>query len=198
MGSGTNLEISMIKGSLSFGIRPAQSDGVIEVYKSPSVVFALDSSFNAKNPSIEHLRTTFARNGNLLPVVRFLISNSSEHIERCLPILSELQRLRLLAHYIYRLHDAVGDLQDDALNVHEDAEELLSYLLSDNFNASWSWPKIEPLQILSPAEIASALGPEAVDPSTQYMLRANPVQKRLLVSVMGFFPSLLDDCNSNT
>ncbi|KAJ9368802.1 hypothetical protein DTO282E5_6537 [Paecilomyces variotii] len=180
MGSGTNVEISMTKGALSFGIRSAQSDGVIELYRNPTAIFSLDSSFNAKNPSIEHLRTTFARNGNLLPVVLFLISNSSEHIERCLPNLAELQRLRLLAHYIYRLHDTVGDLQDDALNVHEDAEELLSYLLSDNFNASWSWPTIEPLQILSPAEIASALGPEAIDPSVQYMQTAGSLQKRVL------------------
>lgn len=187
MGSGTNVEISMTKGALSFGIRSAQSDGVIELYRNPTAIFSLDSSFNAKNPSIEHLRTTFARNGNLLPVVLFLISNSSEHIERCLPNLAELQRLRLLAHYIYRLHDTVGDLQDDALNVHEDAEELLSYLLSDNFNASWSWPTIEPLQILSPAEIASALGPEAIDPSVQYMQTAGSLQKRVLVSVERIF-----------
>ncbi|KAL1886094.1 hypothetical protein Plec18167_000022 [Paecilomyces lecythidis] len=177
---GTNVEISMIKGALSFGIRSTQSDRIIEVYRNPAVILSLDSSFNAKNPSIEHLRTTFARNGNLLPVVRLLVSNSSEHIERCLPDIPELQRLRLLAHYIYRLLDTVGDLQDDALNVHEDAEELLSYVLSDNFNASWSWPTIEPLQILSPAEIASALGPEAIDPSTQYMQAASSAQKRAL------------------
>lgn len=179
MGGGTNLELSMAKGLLSFGIRSTQTDGIVEAFKRPSAIIALDSSFNAKNPSVEHLRTCYARYGNLLPVIRLLISNTSEHIERCLPNVSELQRLRLLVHYTTRLRDTVGDLQDDALGVHEDAEEVLSYLLSDNFNASWALPTIEPLQIIGQDEVASALGPEPVDTSAEHLPSTTPsMQKR--------------------
>ncbi|KAL2003354.1 hypothetical protein VTN02DRAFT_4174 [Thermoascus thermophilus] len=173
MGGGTNIELSMVRGLLSIGIRSTQSDGIAETFKPPSAIIALDTSFNARNPSVEHLRTSYARHGNLLPVIQLLISNTSEHIERCLPNVSELQRLRLLVHYTTRLRDAVGDLQDNALGVHEDAEEALSYLLSDNFNASWALPTIEPLRIIGQDEVAFALGPgpENLHPTA-------PAQKR--------------------
>lgn len=157
MGPGTDSELSMAKGSLSFGIQTAGNDGVAQTYKPPSMIIALDRAFNAQTPSVEHMRTTYAWNGNLLPVIRLLISNSSEHIERCLPDVSSLQRLRLLIHHTTLLLDAVGDLQDDALNVQEDVEEILACLSSDNFNAHWSLPLIEPLPIVGPDELDSIM-----------------------------------------
>ncbi|PWY86435.1 hypothetical protein BO94DRAFT_517533 [Aspergillus sclerotioniger CBS 115572] len=155
MGSGTNIEVSMVRDSLSFGIQTTRNDGIVETYKAPAAIIALDTSFNTKSPTVEHMRTTFARNGNLLPVVRLLVSNSSEHIELCFPNLPEIERIRLLLQYSIRLRDVVGDLQDDALGVQEDAEELLSCLESDNFSAHWPLPHIEPLRILSPEQLAS-------------------------------------------
>jgi hypothetical protein len=146
-GMNGTIEVAMVNGPLSVGIQATQHDGVIETFRPPSVIIALDSSFNAATPSVEHLRTTYASHGNLLPVVRLIISNTSEHIQKCLPDLPEIPRLRLLIHLINGLQDLVGDLQDDALGVHEDAEELFTYLLSENFNSSWALPTIEPLHI---------------------------------------------------
>lgn len=157
MGPGTDSELSMAKDSLSFGIHITNSDGIVQTYRPPSVIIALDRSFNTQNPSVEHMRTTYARNGHLLPAIRLLISNTSEHIERCLPDVPPLQRLRLLIHHTTHLLDVVGDLQDDALGVEEDAEEILACLSSDNFNAHWLLPLIEPLQIASPDELDSIL-----------------------------------------
>lgn len=172
-----NVELSMQNGPLSIGIHASQHDGIVETYRPPAVILALDSSFNASDPSVEHLRTTYARNGNLLPVVHLLISNSSEHIQRCLPDLPEPQRLRLLIHIVRSLRDLLGDLQDDALSVQEDAEELFTYLLSENFNASWSLPAIEPLHIL----ISNDLQFEDMsgDPAIMHAASTN---KRLFVS----------------
>ncbi|PYI12238.1 HDA1 complex subunit [Aspergillus sclerotiicarbonarius CBS 121057] len=155
MGAGTNIEVSMVKDSLSFGIQTTRNDGIVETYKAPAAIIALDTSFNTKSPTVEHMRTTFARNGNLLPVIRLLVSNSSEHIELCFPGLPETERVRLLLQYSIRLRDAVGDLQDDALGVQEDAEELLSCLDSGNFSAHWPLPHIEPICILSPEQLES-------------------------------------------
>ena len=167
---GSTLEVSLVKGSLSFGIH--SSETARELYKSPSAVFALDSYFSPRSPSMQHLRTTYARNGNLLPVIWFLVANSSEHIERCLPDSSEPDRLHLLMHYIARLHDEVGDLQDDALGVHEDAEEILGYLLDPV--AGWPLPTIEPLSLVSVEELGSYSSS-----SDEAML---PAQKRTMVS----------------
>ncbi|CAI7652125.1 unnamed protein product [Penicillium glandicola] len=146
---GSTLEVSLAKGPLSFGIH--SSEAARELYKPPSAIFALDSYFRPKSPSMQHVRTTYARNGSLLPVIWFLVANTSEHIERCLPDSPEPDRLRLLVHYIARLHDEVGDLQDDALGVHEDAEEILAYLLDSG--AGWPLPTIEPLNLVSLEEL---------------------------------------------
>ncbi|KAL5355344.1 class II histone deacetylase complex subunits 2 and 3-domain-containing protein [Aspergillus floccosus] len=168
MGLGTNLEVSMLKGSLSLGIQSTQSDGVLETYKAPSAIIALDSSFNPKSPPVEHMRTTFARQGTLLPAIRLIVSNSSEHVELCFPNLSDIQALRTTIQYTIRLQDMVGDLQDDALGVQEDVEEILSFLLSDNFHASWPLPSIEPITIVGAEELdatslGSGLQPSVVD-----------------------------------
>ncbi|KAF9887287.1 hypothetical protein FE257_010282 [Aspergillus nanangensis] len=155
IGFGSNLEISMVKGSLSFGIQSTSTDGIQETFKAPSAIIALDSSFNATTPPVEHMRTTFARHGNLLPVIRLLVSNSSEHVELCFPGFSGHQRLRLITQYTLQLRDIVGDLQDDAFGVREDVEEILLYLFSENFNVHWPLPLIEPLRILSDEELDS-------------------------------------------
>ncbi|KAE8355772.1 class II histone deacetylase complex subunits 2 and 3-domain-containing protein [Aspergillus coremiiformis] len=155
MGSGTNLEVSLVKGSLSFGIQSTHSEGVMETYKSPSAIIALESSLNVKSPAVEHMRTTFARNGCLLPIIRLIVSNSSEHIELCFPDPPELQRLQMIIQYTVRLRDIVGDLQDDALGVREDVEEILSWLLPDHFSISWPLTSIEPLHIVNSDELLS-------------------------------------------
>ncbi|RDW93108.1 uncharacterized protein DSM5745_00430 [Aspergillus mulundensis] len=146
MGSGTNVEVSMAKGALSFGVQLAQSDGIVETYKAPSAIIALDSSLNTKNPSVEHMRTTFARNGHLLPVIRLMVANSSEHVELCCPGPPTTKHLSKILRCSGKLYDIVGELQDDALGVHEDADEIMASLLSENFNASWSLPLVEPLR----------------------------------------------------
>ncbi|KAL4903434.1 hypothetical protein BDW74DRAFT_156388 [Aspergillus multicolor] len=146
MGSGTNVEVSMVKGALSFGVQLAQSDGIVETYKAPSAIIALDSSLNTKNPSVEHMRTTFARNGHLLPIIRLMVANSSEHVELCCPGPPTAKHLSTILRYSGKLYDIVGELQDDALGVHEDADEIIACLLSDNFNTSWSLPLVEPLR----------------------------------------------------
>jgi hypothetical protein len=79
-------------------------------------------------------------------------------------------------HYIARLHDEVGDLQDDAFGVHEDAEEILGYLLDSV--AGWPLPTIEPLNLVSLEELEcySSSSDEAMPPA----------QKRTLVSILLF------------
>ncbi|PLN80120.1 class II histone deacetylase complex subunits 2 and 3-domain-containing protein [Aspergillus taichungensis] len=179
MGTGTNLEVSMMKGSLSFGIQSTQNDGVIGTYRTPSAIIAMDSSFSPKNPMVEHMRTTFARDGNLLPAIRLVVSNSSEHVELCFPNFPELRRLYLLVQYTMRLRDVVGDLQDDALGVQEDAEEIITYLVSDNFNAHWSLPLVEPLHIVDAGELdlTQSQHPEQSGNGTPFS--APQIQKRL-------------------
>ncbi|KAJ5735807.1 Histone deacetylase complex subunit 2/3 [Penicillium malachiteum] len=149
---GGNLEVSLVKGPLSFGVHSNES--VRDLFKAPSAILALDTAFHHQSPSVEHIRTTFTRNNDLLPVIWFIVANTCEHIERCLPDLPETDRLRLLLQYTARLHDEVGDLQDNALGVPEHAEEILNYLLH-NF-AQWQVPSVEPLHFVSSDELESS------------------------------------------
>ncbi|KAL2786888.1 class II histone deacetylase complex subunits 2 and 3-domain-containing protein [Aspergillus keveii] len=176
MGSGTSVEVSMAKGSMSFGIQNAQDEGIMEAYKPPLAVIAFDSSLDVKKPSMEHMRTTFARNGHLLPVIRLIVANSSEHVELCFPGPSTSQKHALVFKYIRQLRDIIGDLQDDALGVQEDATEILACLLSDNFNLHWKLPPVEALRQIIEDE-------GFIKPSTQISKPVNPTaQKRVFMS----------------
>jgi hypothetical protein len=196
MGPGTNLEVSLVKGPLSFGIQSTHSEGVMETYKSPSAIIALDSSLNMKSPSLEHMRTTFAHNGSLLPVIRLVVSNSSEHIELCFSDAHELRRLQLIIQYTVRLRDMVGDLQDDALGVREDVEEILSWIFSDDSNAHWPLTSIEPLQIVGSSELLSAqLEAQAQTNVESVPILNTQVQKRLFVgSLITMSPTIANVC----
>ncbi|KAJ5573781.1 uncharacterized protein N7459_008208 [Penicillium hispanicum] len=161
---GGSLEVSLAKGSLSFGVH--SKDSVRDLFRTPSAIFVLDAAFNPKSPSVQHIRTTYTRNGSLLPIVWFLVSNTCEHIERCLPDLPEHERLRLLLQYTARLHNEVGDLQDDSLGVSEDAEEITNYLLDGVM--AWPLPTVEPLPFVSIEELESSTpSSDESQPATQ-------------------------------
>lgn len=183
MGGRNNIEVSMTKGSLSFGIQTTQNTSILETFKRPLAIIALDSTFDIKSPSVEHIRTTFARHGNLLPVVRLLVSNSCEHIERCFSDVHDLQRLHLLIGHIVHLRNVVGDLQDDALGVHEDAEEVIPWLLSGDSSANWPLPAIEPIDIAELDNLNFTQDQHSSEPSSQEPLVATlSQQKRPTVS----------------
>lgn len=174
------IELSLLNGSLSVGILSARHDGIVRTYRPPRIIFALDSSFNASSPTVEHLRTTYARHGNLLPVVHLLVSNSSEHIQRCLPDLPDSERLRLLITIVKSLQDFLGDLQNNALGVQDNAEEIFTYLLSEDFNASWNLPAIEALCIPPVSDDSQSEG--AIVQVPELFSTAASINKRLFVS----------------
>lgn len=181
MGSG--LEVSMAKGPLSFGIHT--SENVKELLKAPSAIFAFDTSFNPKSPSVQHIRTTYTRNEYPLPVVWFLVANSCEHIQRCLPDLSETDQMRSLVLHTARLHEEVGDLQDGAFGVRENADRILNFLL-DSF-ASWSLPTVAPLDFVSVTGLDSS-SPSSGTPDSRG-------RKRSVVSKFPITPTLQTSSN---
>ncbi|KAJ5947591.1 Histone deacetylase complex subunit 2/3 [Penicillium verhagenii] len=179
---GENSEVSLARGSLSFGVH--SSGNIRDMFRAPSAIFVFDATFNPKSPSVEYLRTTYTRNGGLLPIIWFLISNTCEHIQRCLPDVTEDKRLRLLLRCTDRFHDAVGDLQDEALNVQEDAEEIFHYLTHGS--TYWPLPTVEPLDMAFFEALVSAEGSEAAEGSDKASQAA--AQKRSLVSSHFFQP----------
>ncbi|KAL1956833.1 hypothetical protein VTO42DRAFT_6783 [Malbranchea cinnamomea] len=142
-------EIIFYRESLSFGVRTTTDERIIEPFRPPALIIALDSSFNPGNESVKHLRATSIP-GLLTPVIRLVIANTSEHIRLCLPQCPDSMKLRLLVKNATSLCSCAGELQDDALGVQEDAEEILAYLASDPRTRKWPLPLIEALEIQVP------------------------------------------------
>ncbi|KAK2763044.1 hypothetical protein FQN54_009677 [Arachnomyces sp. PD_36] len=134
-----NSELPLSRGLLSFAIRSTDNREIRQPSHSPSLIIALDNSFNANNPSIKALRTSYGE--SLIPVIRPIVSSSVEHIELCLPNASNIKRFRYLLRRVHGYRD-VGELQDDALGVQEAAEEIASYLNTE-FPERWSLPPLE-------------------------------------------------------
>lgn len=170
-------QIAFRKELLSFEIRATNDEQVFPALKRPSLIVALDSSFSVEHPSVQRLRSLSNGVENLVPIVRLLIANTAEHIERCLPPGTDLNRLRQLVHFTVELSDKAGDLQDNALGVQEDAEETLAYLLSDPAAKEWKLPQVEALEIDTLIEDASN------GDSEQILSADSPRQKRWLVSI---------------
>jgi len=145
-------ELVLSKGSLSFGIRSTNEDRTLEPLKDPAMIIALDNSFNGNNLSVQHVRAASKGNG-LIPVIRLIVANTAEHIERCLPTSSDINRFRLLVYYTRTFGGAAGELQDNALGVQENAEEVLLYLTSEHSTRTWSLAPIEALQVEDITEI---------------------------------------------
>ncbi|KAK2794722.1 hypothetical protein FQN52_007492 [Onygenales sp. PD_12] len=151
-------ELCLYKGQLSFAIRTTSDDRKMTPYKTPAAIIAFDNSFDADNQSIQQLRTEFSPNENLLPVIRLLVSNTCEHIERSLPRLSELSRLRLLVKYTRDLSNTAGEVQDDALDVQEYAQEVIKFFKRGS--KVWSLPVVEVIPIEEASESPPILQPD--------------------------------------
>lgn len=141
------LDRFLFRGKLSFTIKRTDGQAISQPRKKPDVIIALDRSFRTDNPSIHYLRTNHSKTDHLTPVVRLIIANTAEHIDRSLPQSSDVSRLQHLIRYTAMFSGSAGDLQDDALGVQEDAEEIVSYLESRTEERRWTLPTMEAVDI---------------------------------------------------
>ncbi|KIW46004.1 uncharacterized protein PV06_01698 [Exophiala oligosperma] len=76
----------------------------------PILIIAFDASFDSQDPQVMRIRQYFSpRPPTLLPVVHFLVSNSSEHVDRCLPKdMPSPSRLKLLVRATYQARPNLG------------------------------------------------------------------------------------------
>ncbi|PGH27159.1 hypothetical protein AJ80_01116 [Polytolypa hystricis UAMH7299] len=127
------------KRSVTFAVRATNDERVAPIHRQAALVIALDSSFRADSPAVQQIRASSQHGSDvyLVPVVRLIISNTAEHVGRCIPECSEANGLRLLIKYTLKVNSAAGELQDDALNVQEYAEEIALFLSTDPAARRW-------------------------------------------------------------
>lgn len=168
-------EMIFYRDKLSFGVRTTSDEQAFESFRPPALIIALDSTFNPQNESVKLLREKSIP-GILIPVVRLVISNTCEHLRLCAHDCPDDIKSRLLVANAKRISDTVGELQDDALGVQEDAEEILGYLTADPASRKWPLAYIEILDIHIPETN------HLVAEVEQLRSTASSGQKRILVS----------------
>lgn len=170
-------EMIFYRDNLSFGVRTTSDERAFESFRPPALIIALDSTFNPQNESVKLLREKSIP-GILIPVVRLVISNTCEHLRLCAHDCPDNIRSRVLVANAKRVSDTVGELQDDALGVQEDAEEILGYLTTDPATRKWPLAYIEILDIH--IQESNRLVAEA----EQLCSTTSSGQKRILVSYL--------------
>jgi hypothetical protein len=97
-----------LRDTLKVDIISTTADADVFVSPRPVMMIAFDSSFDNQSPHILRIRELHSKGRNqLLPVVHLLVTNSAEHIDRCLrKAMPSPQRLKLLVRgtYLARTH----------------------------------------------------------------------------------------------
>jgi len=86
------------------------SDYTVNLSRTPILMIAFDASFDAQDPQIKRVRTMdLTRHPKLVPVIHLLVTNSSEHVDLCIPkSLPSPTRLKLLVRATYQARPNLG------------------------------------------------------------------------------------------
>ncbi|KIX08982.1 uncharacterized protein Z518_00060 [Rhinocladiella mackenziei CBS 650.93] len=78
--------------------------------RKPVLMIAFDASFDSQDPQVARIRTHFSpKPPALIPVVHLLVSNSSEHVDRCIPrSVPSPKRLKMLVRATYQARPNLG------------------------------------------------------------------------------------------
>jgi hypothetical protein len=95
---------------LKVDLMSTDADADVHLSATPALMIAFDASFDNQNVQVRRLRELYSRGRDQpLPVVHLLVSNSSEHIDRCMrKAMPSPQRLKLLVRGTYLARDYLG------------------------------------------------------------------------------------------
>lgn len=97
-GSGEAVPGATSQGKVTVHLITGGQKPHLELKTGPSLIIAFDNSYDPRSEYVLNLR---GEGDKQLPVIHLLVSNSSEHIERCLPVnMPSPQRNRLLMQSI--------------------------------------------------------------------------------------------------
>lgn len=128
------------KGALQVTLLPTGTTGAGFVVSTASVVLAMDRSFKASDPQVVSLRAHLVHVGRLAPVLRLVVLNSAEHIERCIPAgLGKTLHLQIWISCVAQARNAVGKMTAEYPQALEAAKQVADWLVSGGDNAD-GWP----------------------------------------------------------
>ena len=176
-----------------------------EMSRRPALIIAFDISFNPQDPQVSRIRRQFSDHKELVPIVYLLVTNSAEHIDRCIPqSMPSPQRFQLLVQTTFRARQGLGggpimitsptsQGQSGRIHVFAElkkslekrikypAEAVATAVLGDDFDADWLIPPIDELELDSFDEESPE--PASTDsPASRSRAVTPSAQKRLRVS----------------
>ena len=85
---------------------PTQVESMVSLSSKPSFMIAFDVSFTTSDQQVQYIR---AQHGDDLPIIHFLVANTSEHVERCVPsTLTSNIRLKVVVRTTYAAYPNIG------------------------------------------------------------------------------------------
>lgn len=179
----------------------------IELTGRPVLILAFDSTFDPQDQRLKDLRERYAMSpGLLVPVIHLLVTNSSEHVDRCLPkSMPSPQRLKLLVRATYQARTNLGgmptyvpDPSDEPINRPMDLSDLqravrkspdrkLSMMasilaraaLSPDFDSNWTLGNMPELQLDELEDASPKLSKETTAATTP---KDGPIRSRTPLS----------------
>ncbi|KAI9834560.1 MAG: hypothetical protein M1819_002936 [Sarea resinae] len=131
------------QGPLNVSLLATGEAGASAIVSTASLVIAFDGSFNAEDRHVRALRSHMFNVGQLSPAISLVITNSAEHIEKCLPHdLAEDERLQALVGLIAQRRHAVGVLPADTLPPTAAADRVVEFLAMGGLEEQWPLPPI--------------------------------------------------------
>ena len=168
---------------------PTGPQGARMIVGRVQAVIGLDSTFDVNEKHVATMRSHVSQIDELVPAIHLIVTNTAEHIERCLTDdLDPTLRLQLLVCCIARARHDVGRLPTGCPNP-IDAAELIAQHLGHLDCPMARWP-LPPLgEVAGTKEILEDLASGGEDQATQQpdeteaeMENAPPSRKRSLVS----------------
>ena len=87
--------------------------------QKPRFIIAFDVSFTTSDPQLRSLRSQY---GEKLPIIHFLVTNSSEHVDRCVPVaMTSNIRLKVVVRTTYLASPHLGG---DPFLIQDDSDQL--------------------------------------------------------------------------
>lgn len=150
-------------GGLSVDLLTTQSDKPLSLSAKPAFIVAFDASFTTSDSQVRSIQEQY---GPDIPIIHFLVTNSSEHVERCVPVsLTSNIRLKIVVRTTYLAWPNLGgeityvpdpsdqpsddrpmDMLDIQRAVRKSPARRMDYIadivaslaLSDAFNENWT------------------------------------------------------------
>ncbi|KAI9789526.1 MAG: hypothetical protein M1835_001608 [Candelina submexicana] len=156
------------RGPMNVTLLPTGEAGASFIVNNASLLVAFDSSFSAEERHVQALRAHIVNVGQLSPVVSLVVTNSGEHVDRCLSAsLEGPQRLRMLVSCIAQTRHEIGELPLGALSPDVAATEVAAYIaLETPLEEYW---RVPPIGEITGVTIFSESHP--IDSSTQSAIR---------------------------